>query len=211
MVPITDRLNATLRKIAEPELQDKITDEKLKEAFNQVYGENVVVRHMMLGLKQAGATGVRMLLVSDAPGALLRALSALPGSQVEALSVNQYLAITTHDAIDLIVFEGLPPGGALPDVPALVVNPGPGQDPSAGFIPLPEPTRLRAQDPILNGVDLAGVTFGQVPVTTLGPDDVRSQYVYPFPTDPEKQAELRFLGYRNMLEQVADRLLQYLR
>src|SRR5688572_3897821 len=39
----------------------------------------------------------------------------------------------------------------------------------------------------------------------LGPDDVRSQYVYPFPQDPEKQAELKFLGYRNMLEKVAER------
>ncbi len=39
----------------------------------------------------------------------------------------------------------------------------------------------------------------------LGPDDVRGQYVYPFPEDPEKQAELRFLGYRNMLEKVAER------
>lgn len=39
----------------------------------------------------------------------------------------------------------------------------------------------------------------------LGPDDVRSQYVYPFPKDPEDQAELKFLGYRNMLEKVAER------
>jgi lipoprotein-anchoring transpeptidase ErfK/SrfK len=39
----------------------------------------------------------------------------------------------------------------------------------------------------------------------LGPDDVRSQYVYPFPKEPEKQAELSFLGYRNMLEKVAER------
>ncbi|HEU5285871.1 MAG TPA: L,D-transpeptidase family protein [Sphingomicrobium sp.] len=39
----------------------------------------------------------------------------------------------------------------------------------------------------------------------LGPDDVRSQYVYPFPANPEKQAELKFLGYRNMLEKVAER------
>ena len=39
----------------------------------------------------------------------------------------------------------------------------------------------------------------------LGPDDVRSQYVYPLPKDPEKQAELNFLGYRNMLEKVAER------
>jgi len=39
----------------------------------------------------------------------------------------------------------------------------------------------------------------------LGPDDVHGQYVYPFPTDPEKQGELKFLGYRNMLEKVAER------
>ena len=39
----------------------------------------------------------------------------------------------------------------------------------------------------------------------LGPDDVRGQYVLPFPSDPEKQAELKFLGYRNMLEKLAER------
>lgn len=39
----------------------------------------------------------------------------------------------------------------------------------------------------------------------LGPDDVRSHYVYPFPENPEKQAELKFLGYRNMLEKLAER------
>ena len=39
----------------------------------------------------------------------------------------------------------------------------------------------------------------------LGPDDLRSQYVMPFPKAPEKQAELKFMGYRNMLEKVAER------
>ena len=39
----------------------------------------------------------------------------------------------------------------------------------------------------------------------LGPDDVRGNFIYPFPSDPEKQAELKFLGYRNMLEKVAER------
>ena len=39
----------------------------------------------------------------------------------------------------------------------------------------------------------------------LTADDVQSQYVYPLPKDPEKQAELKFLGYRNMLEKVAER------
>jgi peptidoglycan hydrolase-like protein with peptidoglycan-binding domain len=39
----------------------------------------------------------------------------------------------------------------------------------------------------------------------LGPDDVRSTYVYPEPKDPEKQYSLPFLGYRNMLEKLAER------
>ena len=39
----------------------------------------------------------------------------------------------------------------------------------------------------------------------LGPDDVSSTYVYPLPKDPEKQYKLPFLGYRNMLEKVAER------
>ena len=40
---------------------------------------------------------------------------------------------------------------------------------------------------------------------TLGPDDVRSSYIYPLPKDPAKQEKLPFLGYRNMLEKVAER------
>lgn len=39
----------------------------------------------------------------------------------------------------------------------------------------------------------------------LGPDDVRHRYVMPFPSDPEQQAKLDFMGYRNMLEKVAER------
>jgi peptidoglycan hydrolase-like protein with peptidoglycan-binding domain len=39
----------------------------------------------------------------------------------------------------------------------------------------------------------------------LGPDDVKSSYVYPLPRQPEKQYRFKFLGYRNMLEKVAER------
>lgn len=40
---------------------------------------------------------------------------------------------------------------------------------------------------------------------TLTPEDVQSRFVYPIPDDPEQQAELQFLGYRNMLEKLAER------
>ena len=39
----------------------------------------------------------------------------------------------------------------------------------------------------------------------LGPDDVRGPFVHPFPENPEVQAELPALAYRNMLERVAER------
>ena len=39
----------------------------------------------------------------------------------------------------------------------------------------------------------------------LTEDDVRGEYVLPFPKGPEAQAKLDFLGYRNMLEKVAER------
>jgi lipoprotein-anchoring transpeptidase ErfK/SrfK len=44
-----------------------------------------------------------------------------------------------------------------------------------------------------------------VVMVKLGPDDVTSSYVYPLPKDPEKQYKYPFLGYRNMLEKVAER------
>jgi foldase protein PrsA len=55
--------NTILRKIAEPELKDKITDDMLKEAFNQIYGENVVVRHIQCANTQEAAQ-VKMRLAS---------------------------------------------------------------------------------------------------------------------------------------------------
>jgi lipoprotein-anchoring transpeptidase ErfK/SrfK len=40
---------------------------------------------------------------------------------------------------------------------------------------------------------------------TLTAEDVYSRFVYPFPDQPEAQSELQFLGYRNMLEKLAER------
>jgi len=39
----------------------------------------------------------------------------------------------------------------------------------------------------------------------LGRDDIGGNYVYPFPRKYEGQAKLKWLGYRNMLEEVAER------
>jgi hypothetical protein len=43
---IVIKVNATLRKIAEPQVEKAITDEKVHEAFRIQYGEKAVVRHI---------------------------------------------------------------------------------------------------------------------------------------------------------------------
>lgn len=123
-------------------------------------------------LAHSGASGIRILLVSDTGVDLLRALSSLPGAQVTALTTGQFLAAGVTEAVDLVVVDGAVPQDALPDLPVLVVNPTSGQPGDGGTMPLPEPSRIRAQDPILNGVDLAGVSFGQAPILTLDASDV---------------------------------------
>lgn len=60
----------------------------------------------------------------------------------------------------------------------------------------------------LDGPTRQSLLQNSKPSTTyvkLAPDDVNSTYVYPEPKDPEKQYKLAFLGYRNMLEKVAER------
>lgn len=60
----------------------------------------------------------------------------------------------------------------------------------------------------LDGPTRQALLQNSKPSTTyvkLGRDDVNSTYVYPEPKDPEKQYQLAFLGYRNMLEKVAER------
>jgi hypothetical protein len=42
-------------------------------------------------------------------------------------------------------------------------------------------------------------------MVTLSADDVAGPFVYPFPKKPEAQAKLKEMGYRNMLEKVAER------
>jgi Ca-activated chloride channel family protein len=118
-----------------------------------------------------GASGIRIALISDNPSSLLRALNALPGSHVDVLSTNQYLAAGGPGDVDLVVFEGNVPAAALASLPMLVVNPGPDFGTAVGTMAAPTPLRVVAQSPLLLGVDLAGVTFGQTTAYQLGAND----------------------------------------
>ncbi len=60
----------------------------------------------------------------------------------------------------------------------------------------------------LDGATRAALIEGDRPSTAmvkLTGDDIGGNYVYPFPKKPEGQAKLKVMGYRNMIEEVAER------
>lgn len=106
---------------------------------------------------------VRVLLVSDAPGDLGRALAAQPGIALTTVVPASYV---DRDRYDLTVFDGfvperLPPGGVLlvnPPVDNGLIPRGTGA-PSRDSSGPPRITRYDRESPLLAGVDLSGTTF----------------------------------------------------
>lgn len=115
---------------------------------------------------------LKILLVSDAPDALYRVLTALPGARVTVESTAGLDAALGGSRYDLIVFERFTPAAdqlAATTTPMLFFGPPPGDlFATDGTIVQPELTRLRSHDPLLAGVDLAGVTFGETVRHVLG-------------------------------------------
>lgn len=126
---------------------------------------------LVLRQDEASSLSLRVLLVSDAPSALQRALQALPGAEVRTELSGAFADALVGERYDLIVFEkAAPPPEAVAGLatPLLFVNPPPGGPFLAeGAMVAPTVSRLRAQDPLLAGVDLAGATFGETPVYVL--------------------------------------------
>lgn len=116
----------------------------------------------------------QILLVSDTPLILLRALNALPGAEVTSISTSDWLlGNLAGGSYDLLVFENFTPAKASELMaPALFVHPPiDGLLPATGVMTTSAVHYLRPGDPVLNGVDLTGMTFGETPVLPLGPDD----------------------------------------
>jgi Ca-activated chloride channel family protein len=116
----------------------------------------------------------RILLVSDLPGALARALMALDNVQV-SIEPSDNTSVIVAGGYDLIVFDRTaPPAEIVPriDTASLWVAPPVGGPFTTGEgVSDPKVTRVRAGDPLLEGVDLAGVTFGPTPNFTLAAGD----------------------------------------
>lgn len=119
-------------------------------------------------LLQQSEFGLRILLASDSPSALLRALSVLPGATVTTMSPAEADATQTAGKYDLVVYERATPKGRTPDTPVLIVAPDEGGLlQTNGVMANPTVQTVRAQDQLLAGVELAGTTFGQTPVLVL--------------------------------------------
>ncbi|MCC6793281.1 MAG: BatA domain-containing protein [Thermomicrobiales bacterium] len=119
-------------------------------------------------LIQGQEFGLRVLLVSEVPTELQRALAVLPGARVTMMSPVEASAARIDGAFDLVVYEHTAPPDQMPNVPVLLVYPEPdGRFPTNGVMAAPVAERVRAQDPLMRGVELAGVTFGQTPIYTL--------------------------------------------
>jgi hypothetical protein len=122
----------------------------------------------------AGSIAPHILLVTDLPGALARALMSLDNVQVSVEPSDNVAAISAAN-YDLVVFDRVAPPADLVDrlaAPSLwVAPPGDGPFTTIEDVTDPEISRVRAGDPLLAGVDLAGATFGPAPTFTLGPDD----------------------------------------
>lgn len=125
-------------------------------------------------LGSSGTTGLDILLLSDTPAALERALGALPESSVEVFPAATPGVRALAAGFDLVVFEGIAPlPGDIPDVPMIFVRPTPLGEwfASEGVMPAPVIDRFEAGSPVLDGVDLGGVTFGDTPAYVLGDGD----------------------------------------
>src|SRR5215217_8030977 len=119
----------------------------------------------------------RILLVSDLPGALARALMAIENVQLTVEPSDNSAAVAAG-GYDLVVFDRTAPSTeTLTKIHTASLWVGPpvgGPFATAEGVTDPQVTRVRAGDPLLTGVDLSGATFGPSPSFTLGAGDKRS-------------------------------------
>ena len=115
----------------------------------------------------------RILLVSNTPLVLQRALSALPGAQVTTVSTTEALSGNVDGGpFDLTFFENYAPASASEIVtPVFFVHPPvDGLLPASGVMSVATVQHVRSGDPLLVGVDLTGLTLGETPIHALDAD-----------------------------------------
>jgi hypothetical protein len=144
------------------------------DATDQLPADNTASILPLSDTAAGSSIAPHILLVTDLPGALARALMSLDNVQVSVEPSDNVAAISAAN-YDLAVFDRVtPPADLVENLPApslWVAPPADGPFPTTEDVTEPEVSRIRAGDPVLAGVDLAGVTFGPTATFTLGPDD----------------------------------------
>ena len=74
--------NAYLRKIMAPQVVGKLTEENLRQAFNEVYGETVQVRHIQLGNMGEAVAAKQRLAAGEPFEQVAQAISRNPRTSV---------------------------------------------------------------------------------------------------------------------------------
>jgi Ca-activated chloride channel homolog len=118
-------------------------------------------------------TGMRIVYVSDVPGATGRALQVLPGATVETYPSTTPGIADIAASADLVVYEASAPAeGDIPNAPLLLVQPtGLGEAwQITGVSPNPAITDIALGDPVMRDIPLEGVQFGETPIYLLQED-----------------------------------------
>jgi len=123
-------------------------------------------------LEAGGAGSLDVLIFSDQPDPLARAFGALPGSRITLETTDSATEGMGTAGYDLVVYDQVIPKSA-PISPALFVAP-----PDSDYFRSPQMlaesaiTAIDIGDPVLNGVELTGVTLGTTPYYEV-PTDFR--------------------------------------
>lgn len=118
-------------------------------------------------------TGLSIILISDLPGPVQRALEVLPGARVEVYPSTTPGIAEIAAAADLVVYDASAPASDdIPNVPMLLVQPTGLEDAwqIGGVAPDPDVGDIQLDDPVMRDVSLEGVVFGETPVYVLPQD-----------------------------------------
>jgi Ca-activated chloride channel homolog len=120
-----------------------------------------------------GDLSLKILLISDSPTALQRALTVLPGAQVTTVGTDDSQTKDPNPPYDLVVYDTFSPEpSTLAKTPVLFVNPPEnGILQTRGVMQDPAVLTVRADDPLLKGVELTGTTFGETTVLVMSASD----------------------------------------
>jgi hypothetical protein len=118
----------------------------------------------------SGVSGMSIVLVSDVPGPLQRALEVLPGARVEVYPTTTPGIRDIAASADLVVYQAAAPTPEdMPDVPMLLVQPA-GLDEAwqvSGVSPNPRLGDVAMDDAVLRDISLDGIAWGETPVYVL--------------------------------------------